>query len=77
MELALPIYNAHPYFPQKFGQKSMPGKNGSLNHPTQGDSRNPMSVFCQPHPRTDEIKGLNLILVHQHTADEHSLENLS
>ena len=55
----------------------MPGKNGSLNHPTQGDSRNPMSVFCQPHPRTDEIKGINLILVHQHKADEHSLEILS
>lgn len=42
----------------------LPDQRGdNLNHPTQGDSRNPMSAN---HTQGHEIKKINLILAHQH-----------
>ena len=40
------------------------------------DSRNPISTICQPHPRIDVFKGINFTSVHQHEADEFSVEVL-
>ena len=33
-------------------------------------------VDSRNHPKTDEVKGMNLILVHQHKDDEYSIEIL-
>ena len=52
----------------------MPGKNSSLNHPTQGDSRNAINAACQPPPKMEEVTVISLILAHQHKALEYPIE---